>query len=251
MKCLKCGAEMPKGSAFCPYCGANVEVTKLYSHCPKCGNDLLPNSKFCNKCGYKFEETPIIDDDDRDDFDRIIVKTAPSDMNDCIDLYRSFGYQYVSNQMVFSHAEKVSTNFWMKVSSETIITEFVSLSFKRERKMSHYQELKDIENKYFALYSKLKELTPSKFAIRQSKQNMLVLISVFGIMDIAVIVISFIFSQIWSIILGFSLLILVPIMLALHFNAKKKIQKIEHEKTEMNKELNQLVERGFAIQRNK
>ena len=117
--------------------------------------------------------------------------------------------------------------------------------------MSHYQELKDIENKYFALYSKLKELTPSKFAIRQSKQNMLVLISVFGIMDIAVIVISFIFSQIWSIILGFSLLILVPIMLALHFNAKKKIQKIEHEKTEMNKELNQHVERGFAIQRNK
>lgn len=49
MFCRKCGAKMPKDSAFCASCGEKfIFVT---DKCPYCGSKLLEGAKFCNKCG--------------------------------------------------------------------------------------------------------------------------------------------------------------------------------------------------------
>ena len=46
--CTKCGAEVKKGSKFCPECGQKMNITKT---CSKCGAELKPNAKFCSECG--------------------------------------------------------------------------------------------------------------------------------------------------------------------------------------------------------
>ena len=64
-KCPNCGAEVPKGAAFCTACGTAIpqpevqaapvqeEATKT---CPTCGTVLKAGDVFCINCGTKVEE---------------------------------------------------------------------------------------------------------------------------------------------------------------------------------------------------
>ena len=70
-RCVKCGAEIPLGSAFCSSCGAPVAaaapvVTQPptgFLHCPHCGDLVKIGMRFCTSCG-----TPLQQE---------IVKSAP------------------------------------------------------------------------------------------------------------------------------------------------------------------------------
>ena len=55
--CEKCGAELPKNTAFCSSCGAPVPKPKAPEGpvCSKCGKPLAENMKFCTGCG-----TPVV-----------------------------------------------------------------------------------------------------------------------------------------------------------------------------------------------
>jgi membrane protease subunit (stomatin/prohibitin family) len=44
--CVKCGANVPQGSKFCPSCGASQQAT-----CPNCGASVPQGAKFCPACG--------------------------------------------------------------------------------------------------------------------------------------------------------------------------------------------------------
>ncbi len=48
MKCPKCQAENPEGSAFCRKCGQPLSSELV---CPQCKHVNLADSAFCNKCG--------------------------------------------------------------------------------------------------------------------------------------------------------------------------------------------------------
>lgn len=50
--CIKCGNELPEGSAFCPSCGEAVPVEHTKNNfCRKCGTKLSEGTAFCHKCG--------------------------------------------------------------------------------------------------------------------------------------------------------------------------------------------------------
>lgn len=56
MKCSVCNANLPEGSAFCPYCGNKViEVKK----CKTCGFETVEDYVFCPMCGSKMDENNI------------------------------------------------------------------------------------------------------------------------------------------------------------------------------------------------
>ena len=48
--CVSCGANIAKGSKFCPECGAKQPVTAF---CPECGAKVDGGAKFCASCGKK------------------------------------------------------------------------------------------------------------------------------------------------------------------------------------------------------
>lgn len=48
--CVSCGAGIPRGSKFCPECGAKQAAA---AHCTACGKALDAGAKFCPECGAK------------------------------------------------------------------------------------------------------------------------------------------------------------------------------------------------------
>lgn len=61
VKCTKCGADVPVGSAFCGSCGTKVEAPAASAApsgniCPKCGTVVAEGKAFCNNCGTKIEK---------------------------------------------------------------------------------------------------------------------------------------------------------------------------------------------------
>lgn len=52
--CEQCDTEVPKGSIFCPSCGAQIKQPTTI-RCGKCGTELTSGSRFCIKCGAKVE----------------------------------------------------------------------------------------------------------------------------------------------------------------------------------------------------
>lgn len=48
--CISCHASIPRGSKFCPHCGANNSNKTC-----ECGNVLQPGIKFCSECGKRVE----------------------------------------------------------------------------------------------------------------------------------------------------------------------------------------------------
>ncbi|MBQ8184236.1 MAG: zinc ribbon domain-containing protein [Lachnospiraceae bacterium] len=69
VRCEKCGADVPKGAAFCTVCGSPVAVPDLPTtgqpeaaegapekqFCPGCGNVISKGARFCTSCGRALE----------------------------------------------------------------------------------------------------------------------------------------------------------------------------------------------------
>lgn len=52
MLCPNCHAEIPVGSAFCTFCGAQIEQPSI---CKNCGKPIPVGAMFCEFCGQKVE----------------------------------------------------------------------------------------------------------------------------------------------------------------------------------------------------
>ena len=56
-RCEKCGAEIPRGVAFCSSCGAPLSTVEVqvnmgdYVKCPSCGSNVKKGMRFCTVCG--------------------------------------------------------------------------------------------------------------------------------------------------------------------------------------------------------
>lgn len=50
--CIHCGAEIPKGSTFCNFCGKK-QTKETEIECPYCMDMIPKGSRFCNHCGEK------------------------------------------------------------------------------------------------------------------------------------------------------------------------------------------------------
>ena len=48
MRCARCQEEAPADAAFCPECGAKLNVV-----CAECGTANAPGHKFCKQCGRR------------------------------------------------------------------------------------------------------------------------------------------------------------------------------------------------------
>lgn len=58
INCPSCKESIPKGSAYCPYCGKpNRDTMKV---CSKCGSVITFDAKFCPDCGEKLYESKDI-----------------------------------------------------------------------------------------------------------------------------------------------------------------------------------------------
>lgn len=133
MKCIKCGAEIPDGYQFCPFCGTKIFIPK--------------------------ENEPI------KDFEFKLVKCGLNEMTDCVDLYRSFGFLYKEHQTIYNKQQSFNgavtysyQNFsFTQVDMSTNVDEFLVITFYRDRAMPHYKELFELEK----IYSELK-MIPEK-----------------------------------------------------------------------------------------
>jgi RNA polymerase subunit RPABC4/transcription elongation factor Spt4 len=47
--CVQCKTPLPKGSRFCPQCGATQQA--VAPKCVKCQQDLAMGARFCPLCG--------------------------------------------------------------------------------------------------------------------------------------------------------------------------------------------------------
>ena len=62
-RCEKCGAEVPKGSAFCSACGSPMPKIETvdssdYVKCGNCGAMVKKGMRFCTSCGKPLGTTP-------------------------------------------------------------------------------------------------------------------------------------------------------------------------------------------------
>jgi len=59
--CPHCGAELPKGSLFCPSCGKGVGGGEV--RCGSCGASLPSDARFCSECGEALNDwrEPVVD----------------------------------------------------------------------------------------------------------------------------------------------------------------------------------------------
>lgn len=51
--CLKCGAPVGEGQAFCPRCGEPRQAPAAANVCSKCGTQLTAGQEFCPTCGQR------------------------------------------------------------------------------------------------------------------------------------------------------------------------------------------------------
>ncbi len=121
--------------------------------CKYCNFDIPNGYKFCPQCGEKIKvEAPVY----KEICDYIVAKCPTGQLNQCIDFYSSFGYEYDGNQMVYNQyqhfdgAISMSYNNFAatQVFTHVETTEFLSVTFKRSHSKLHYNELVEIERKY-------------------------------------------------------------------------------------------------------
>ena len=164
MKCPNCNAELADDAKFCGRCGFNL--TAGSKKCEKCGAILKPGDVFCTVCGSKINNDIVLPkinepsaQTNKEDLEFMVVKCLFDELNDCIELYKNFGYVYQNNQMVHNSYQSFDgevtysysrLNFTM-VSTHREVTEFLVVNFKRDRNMPHYQEIRDLEKAYLKL----------------------------------------------------------------------------------------------------
>lgn len=65
-RCPQCGAEVPRGNAFCSCCGAKItqqQNEEATPKCANCGNEIKPGMRFCTACGAPVEQQTAATED--------------------------------------------------------------------------------------------------------------------------------------------------------------------------------------------
>lgn len=80
------------------------------------------------------------------------VKVHPSQEEFYIDTYARFGYSLFSRNEVYSKDSHLEKGYNGSVNQVTETTNYVSLTFQRDKDMPYYQEICAIEKKFFTTY---------------------------------------------------------------------------------------------------
>ena len=124
--------------------------------CPNCNAEIPNGSKFCPECGTKIE---YVIQKKKEEFDYLVAKCPTGHINGCTDFYNSFGYEYESNQMVYTqyqHFDGAISVAYNNFAATQVFThvetnEFLAVTFKRSRSIENYNKLVELENKYNSL----------------------------------------------------------------------------------------------------
>ncbi len=78
------------------------------------------------------------------------AQVAPNQEQSTIDLYQKFGWTLLSSQEIYSKDSHVESRGGQNY-SVTETTNYVKLTFQRDKDMPNYDKIVPLENKYFAL----------------------------------------------------------------------------------------------------
>lgn len=126
--------------------------------CPKCGQELAENSTFCSECGTLLStpsaQQPIIVQQRTSFMETRSMDIEPYMEEDIIKIMEDFGWQVQNSQRVYSkdsHNEVRDYGTLIGIKTVTETTDFIKITFSRDRAMPHYSELKKLNDEYEAL----------------------------------------------------------------------------------------------------
>lgn len=133
------------------------------------------------------------------------MQVAPNEEQGTIDLYQKFGWTLTSSQEIFSkdsHQEVRGGDVY----NVTETTNYVKLTFQRDKDMEYYSEIVALENKYFSLNK----------PIYIKKKGLIILGIILAVLDL--------FAFGGSVILGIAVLIGAVVSIVFGVKNKKKAE---------------------------
>ena len=89
-------------------------------------------------------------------FESKSISVAPSEEQNTIELFQTFGWELKSSQEVFSqesHLERDGDD----IRSVTSTTNYVKLTFSRDKEMENYAKLAQLENQFYSISNPVKQ----------------------------------------------------------------------------------------------
>ncbi|MBE6550718.1 MAG: zinc ribbon domain-containing protein [Ruminococcaceae bacterium] len=118
-------------------------------YCSKCGIEINENNSFCPKCGINLqnESKNLTPNDNTALWESTSEIVSPDLENITIDVYESFGWELRSSQTVDNKDTHLENRFGT-IYSVTESTNYVKLTFRRNKALPRINELRELEDEY-------------------------------------------------------------------------------------------------------
>lgn len=116
--------------------------------CSKCGAQILGDMRFCKECGTPLKNEKAVSVPNNDArWESRSIQIHPAYESEYIEVFETFGWELLSTQTIDkkdSHLE----NFMGQITSVTESEKYVKLAFRRNKNLSDYKKLAELQGKY-------------------------------------------------------------------------------------------------------
>ena len=119
--------------------------------CSSCGTQLEDNAAFCSACGASAgghpAQQPVVRQQPEPRWETHVEQTTSAKESDVIKIFEGFGWEVTNTQTVKTKDSHLENRFG-SLYSVTESEEYVKITFRRNKNMRHYQEIKALDDEY-------------------------------------------------------------------------------------------------------